>query len=98
MSDDTGEAWLKHHAQLASHWIPLYYLTAATAVATLFAGWKQPRFFRVAALAVVMVALSALFAGAVIAESGGKIRHREFRYGPPPADTERQQFAGASMR
>ena len=97
MSDDAGEAWLKHHAQLAHHWIALYYLTGAAGVAAMLAGWKQPRLFRGAALAVVMVALSALVAGAIMAESGGKIRHREFRYGPPPLESSREQVHDASM-
>ncbi len=86
MSDDPGGAWLKHHAHLAHHWIFVYYLTTAAGVAAMLAGWKRPALFRLASVAVVVLALGALAAGAVIAESGGKIRHREFRNGPPPVE------------
>ena len=86
MSDTAGEAWLKHHAQLAHHWIFVYYLTSFLGMAAMFAGWKRPGILRTASLVVVLMALGALVAGTIIAESGGKIRHREFRYGPPPVE------------
>jgi len=57
-------------------------------VGAMFAGWKRPGLFRLASLAVVVMALGALTAGAVTAESGGKIRHREFRHGPPPVEKQ----------
>ncbi len=90
MSDTAGQAWLKQHAQLAAHWVFVYYLTAAAAATAMFAGWKRPALFRAACLAVVIVALGALTAGTIIAECGGKIRHREFRLGPPPTGNTTQ--------
>jgi hypothetical protein len=62
----------------------LFCVTAAAAAAGLFVGWKKPRHLRLAASAVVLAAIASLIAGAVIADCGGKIRHREFRYGSPP--------------
>ncbi len=91
MSDADGEGWLKYHAQLAHHWVFLYYVAGAAALTAMLAGWKRPALLRVASLAVVIVALGALAAGAVIAEYGGRIRHREFRYGPPPAEISTEQ-------
>jgi hypothetical protein len=84
MSDEAGGDYLKYHKELAEHWIFLFYATAILAVATLAFGWKKPRHLRWGACAVVVLAVASLIAGGLIAESGGKIRHREFRYGPPP--------------
>lgn len=84
MSDEAGGQYLKHHAALADRWIFLFYVTAAVAAGGLIVGWKKPRHLRLAASAVVLLAFASLIAGAVIADWGGKIRHREFRYGSPP--------------
>jgi hypothetical protein len=91
MSDEAGGAWLKHHAQLADEWIWIYYVTAAVGVGAMVAGWKRPALLRRASLAVLVVALASLAAGAVIADCGGKIRHREFRFSPPPAEKATDQ-------
>lgn len=86
MADDDGQAYLKAHAALAHRWMFLYYTTAAAGVAAMFIGWKWPKFFRLAALVVVLLGIGSLIAGSDIADYGGKIRHREFRNGPPPAE------------
>jgi len=88
MSDDAGGQYLKHHAALADHWIFLYYITAAAAAAALVAGWKKPKWLRPASVMVAVLTVASLVAGAVIADCGGKIRHREFRYGPPPVSQD----------
>jgi len=85
MSDEAGARYLEHHQVLANRWIFLFYLTSGAAVAAMMVGWKWPRYLRLAAGLVAVLALSSLVAGAVIAEYGGQIRHREFRHGPPPA-------------
>jgi hypothetical protein len=36
------------------------------------------------ALLTILLAVASLIAGIFIAHSGGEIRHREFRSGPPP--------------
>jgi hypothetical protein len=83
ISDDAGRQYLKNHEALADRWIFLFYLTAAAAAAALVIGWKWPRHLRKAAAVVALLAAASLVAGALIAESGGQIRHREFRYSPP---------------
>jgi hypothetical protein len=83
MSDDVAERYLKQHAELADRWIFLYYVTAAAAVAGLVGGWMKPKFLRPSAVVVALLTAASLVAGAVIADCGGKIRHREFRYGSP---------------
>ena len=84
MTDDEGGQYLKRHEELADHWIFLFYVTAGTAVVTLIAGAKKQKILRWGSCGVAAFAIASLIAGAVIADCGGKIRHREFRYGPPP--------------
>lgn len=84
MSDDDGQAYLRYHEQLANRWLFTYLLTALAAAVAMGIGWKRPKYFRIAAGVVLLFGLASLFAGAVIADNGGKIRHREFRNGPAP--------------
>lgn len=86
MSDEAGAAYLEHHEHLADRWAFLYYVTAGVAVAGIVAGIKKPKLLRPVGGAVAVLAVASLVAGAVIADCGGKIRHREFRYGPPPIE------------
>ena len=85
MTDDDGAAYLARHRELADRWVFLYYVTAAAAVAAGVTGAKWPRFLPAAGWVTAALVAGSLVAGAVIADCGGKIRHREFRYGPPPA-------------
>lgn len=91
MSDEEGGDYLKHHEELADRWIFLFYATSVAAAAALVIGWRKPPYLRTAAGLVAVLAAASLVAGAVIADYGGKIRHREFRYGPPPAPHEDQR-------
>lgn len=84
MSDEAGSQYLRYHEELADRWIFLFYATSAAAAAALIIAWKRPRYLTLAAIVVALLAAVSLIAGAVIADYGGKIRHREFRYGPPP--------------
>jgi len=84
LADEDGKAHLRHHMVLAERWDKLYYATAAVAVLGLLAAWKWPRGIHALAASAALLAAASLVAGAVIAEAGGKIRHPEFRTGPPP--------------
>ena len=86
MSDHDGAAYLARHRQLAERWLFTFYVTAGAAAVAMVVGVKRPRFFCVAASAAALLAASSLVAGAVIADCGGKIRHREFRIGPAPME------------
>ena len=88
MSDDAGQAFLKHHAHLAERWVFLYYLTAAVAAVGIGLSWKWPRLLNVTSILSLLLALASLTAGIFIAHAGGEIRHREFRSSPPPAVSE----------
>lgn len=88
LADEDGKAHLRQHMVLAERWDKLYYATAAVAVLGLLAAWKWPRGFHPLAVLAALLAAGSLVAGAVIAEAGGKIRHPEFRSGPPPAGNQ----------
>jgi len=98
MADDAGGQYLRHHAQLADRWLFLYYITAAAAAVAWIVGWKKPKVLHLAGGVVAVLAVASLAAGAVIAEAGGKIRHREFRYGPPPSRLEENEDMSALNR
>lgn len=83
MADDDGQVYLERHRDLAEKWLFLFYVTAAAAAAALAVGWKWPQSLWPASAAVAVLCLGSLVAAAFIAESGGVVRHREFRYGPP---------------
>ena len=85
MTDDTGEAYLKQHRELAGRWVFLYYVTAAVAIGGLLAAWKRPAWTTCLALTSLLLGTASVIAGIFIAHSGGEIRHREFRSGPVPA-------------
>ena len=84
IADDAGQIYLERHRDLAEKWLFLFYVTAAAAAAALAVGWKWPRMLWPASAAAVVLCLGSLVAAALVAESGGVVRHREFRYGPPP--------------
>lgn len=83
LADEEGKAHLRRHMVLAERWDKLYYVTAGVAVLGLLAAWKWPRGFHALAVLALLLAAASLVAGAVIAEAGGKVRHPEFRTGPP---------------
>jgi len=88
MADNDGQGWLKAHAHRADQVIWCFYALGALAVAAIFAPKKWPRSAMPLAVATVVLALVSLGAGGYIAYAGGKIRHREFRSGPPPVTPE----------
>lgn len=85
MSDATAQKWLNWHAYLADRIVWAYYLAAALAATALIGLWKSPRVHRWALPLTAALAVVALGLGGFLAFVGGKIRHSEFRQGPPPA-------------
>ncbi len=95
MSDDAGRACLERHRDLAGRWVFLFYVAAGAGVVALVAGWKWPKSLWPASLGVAVLAASSLVAGTVIAEWGGRVRHREFRPEPAPAAALTRTFQTA---
>lgn len=88
MSDDAGRAWLEAHEHRAEKLIWFFYALAAISAAAIFAPMRWPRAATSLALIVWLLGATTLGMGGYIAYAGGKIRHREFRTGPPPADND----------
>jgi hypothetical protein len=84
MADENGQAYLRYHQHLAERWVFLYYLAAGLAALGFGLSWKWPRSLVPFSLGSLVVTAASLIAGLVIAHAGGQVRHREFRYGPPP--------------
>lgn len=85
MADDTGGDWLDVHRHRAEKAAPVFYLAALTSLGALAAGWKWQKACAPLSWLALAVALAACVAALRIAFPAGKIRHREFRHGPPPA-------------
>jgi hypothetical protein len=85
MSGAEAQKWLNWHRHLGERAAWACYIAAVFAALGLVALGKKPRFSRLAAGLGVASALVALGLGAFAAFAGGRIRHSEFRNGPPPA-------------
>ena len=84
MSDDAGVKFLDYHRALAERWVFLYFVTAGVAGVGFVVAWKWPRTLVFSSILSLVLAAASLAAGMVIAKAGGAVRHREFRFEPPP--------------
>jgi hypothetical protein len=84
MSNKDAQQWLDVHAHRADIGERVFYVTAAVALVALVAPRFRQRTQLPLALATLVLALASLGVGAWISHAGGKIRHSEFRNGPPP--------------
>lgn len=83
MADRDGAAWLDAHAQRATRTLPIFYATAAVALAALVLPWKFPKTALPLNALTLVSAVVTLAVASWIAYAGGQIRHKEFRYGKP---------------
>ncbi len=88
MSDEPGQAWLNAHKARAAKFIYFFYGLAALAAVGLVAPLKWPKLSGLLAICVILLGTVVLGMGGYIGYAGGKIRHREFRHGPPPPKAE----------
>lgn len=84
MTDDPGHAWLEEHRERAEKLIFFFYALAVLSALAIALPIKWPKASVSLALAVLLLGAVTLAMGGYIAYAGGKIRHREFRNGPPP--------------
>ena len=82
--DGHGRDWLDYHAELAETWLPLLYADAILAVLALVTCVLRPRLLSGASLVMALFTIAAIAGASVVAHSGGKIQHPEFRLGDPP--------------
>lgn len=83
MSDGEAQAWLRVHAERAALLVWVYAVLAGAVLGALISSKRHParaRFFEKGAL---IIGLGAFLGGAWASHAGGRIRHSEFRDGPP---------------
>jgi hypothetical protein len=83
MSKTDAQQWLDVHMHRADIGSWAFYATAVFAATALVLPRFRPRTQLPLALATLVFAFAALAAGAWISHAGGKVRHSEFRDGPP---------------
>ena len=84
MSNPDAQQWLDVHMHRADRGVYVFYATALVAAVALVLPRFRPRTRLPLAVATLVFALAALATGAWISRAGGKVRHSEFRDGPPP--------------
>ena len=84
MSNKDAKAWLDVHAARADKLAPVFYVTALIAALTIILPGKYPKVNHVLLAVTLVAALASLACGGWISQAGGKVRHSEFREGPPP--------------
>ncbi len=85
LADSDGQKWLQEHEHRAEKLIYLFYAVAALAAVAIGTEFKLRRASVPLAIATLVLAAADLGIGGYIAYAGGRIRHKEFRYEPPPA-------------
>lgn len=90
MADPDGVRWLEEHMRRAETLIYIFYAVALLAVAGLIAELRFRRAAVPIAVLTVALATTAVAVGGHIAQAGGRIRHREFRYEPPPPQRQHE--------
>ena len=83
--DGPGREWLDYHTYLGDRWGWVFWANGLLALSAIAAGHFRESLRRLVLVAVLVTTLMALVLAAIMAEAGGKIRHPEFRFGPPPA-------------
>jgi predicted ABC-type exoprotein transport system permease subunit len=91
MSDKDAQQWLDVHMHRADLGSWVFYATALVAAVALILPKFRPRTQLPLALATLVFALASLRVGAWISHAGGKIRHSEFRNGPPPNPVQHEE-------
>jgi hypothetical protein len=88
MSDEAGGKWLEEHKARAEKLIWAFYVVAAVAALGAISVAKWPRTSSAVMMVTVALAGTTLGVGSYIAYAGGHVRHREFRFEPPPEEHE----------
>jgi hypothetical protein len=84
MSDPAGEQWLDEHMARGMKMIWMFYVLAGAAAIGAAAIVKWPRITLAVTVGTLAWGAATLGAGGYIAYAGGHVRHKEFRFEPPP--------------
>lgn len=88
--DADGSAWLGEHKARAEKMVWTFYVLGVLAACALGVPFRWPRSGMPLTAATLLTAVAVLGVGGWIAYAGGKVRHREFRFGPAPAAASSQ--------
>ena len=84
LSDDAGGKWLDEHMARAEKLIWMFYVLAGVSAISVVAVVKRPQSSFAVSVVTLVLGTATLGAGGYIAYAGGHVRHREFRFEPPP--------------
>jgi hypothetical protein len=84
MSDPAGEQWLDEHMARGMKMIWMFYVLAGVAAIGVVGIVKWPRVSLAVTVGTLAWGVATLGAGGYIAYAGGHVRHKEFRFEPPP--------------
>src|SRR5437868_10715450 len=90
MSDPAGEQWLDEHMARGEKLIWAFYVLAGVSAAGIGVITRWPRTSAIVSVSTLALATGTLGIGGYIAYAGGHVRHREFRFEPPPLGREQQ--------
>lgn len=90
MVDDEGDKWLEEHMRRGEQLIYVFYIVAALSALAITAEFIAPRAAVPIAIATLILAVANLGVGAYIAQAGGRVRHKEFRFEAPPEPRQDQ--------
>ena len=84
LSDDAGVKWLDEHMARGEKLIWAFYVLAGVSAIGVVAVAKWPRSSFAISVLTLVLGTTTLGFGGYIAYAGGHVRHREFRFEPPP--------------
>lgn len=91
MSKGDAQQWLDVHRHRADQLQYVFYLTGVVALVALLAHWKLPKPATLLTVAALLLAMVCVGVGGWISQAGGKVRHSEFRDGPPATPLEHHE-------
>ncbi len=94
LSDDAGGKWLDEHMARGEKLIWMFYVLAGVSAIGVVAVAKRPRSSFAVSVFTLVLGTATLGAGGYIAYAGGHVRHREFRFEPPPEGREEEHHHG----
>jgi hypothetical protein len=84
MVDEAGDKWLEEHMRRGEKLIYFFYVVAALSAVGIVSEFVVPKAAVPIAIATLILATANLCAGGYIAQAGGRVRHKEFRFEAPP--------------
>jgi hypothetical protein len=91
MVDEVGDKWLDEHMRRGEQLIYVFYVVAALSAVGIVGEFAAPKAAVPLAIATLILAAANLGVGGYIAYAGGRVRHKEFRFEPPPYQREQEK-------